>query len=435
MSGRRGRLAIVAALAMMLGCGGPDGSTVGMSDPPPSVGPSLPHTTSPRVVPVVARAAADSPDVPALAAGLNQVGLELFEQATANSGDDVVLSPLSIGLAFGMADVGASGPTAEALAELFAYPVTGQARWSAFNTLEQAVTDVGDSTVTVANREFPDVSFVPVDGYNQRLERWFGAGIQPLPLRDDSEASRQQINDWVADQTQALIPELLPEGAVNGNSVMFLVNALYQEADWELQFGKYPTEDATFTLLDGSATTVALMHEMELTGPAVATDTYVATEVPYADGDLSMLVIVPTEGNYEAVQRRLGDELLAEVDATVEPGTVELFLPRFESDSQLDLRVLMEDGLGVDDVFGGAGQWDGIAPDIVLDSAVHAADIAVDEYGTVAAAATALGFEESGPPEPDVIVRADRPFLYLIRHQPTGAIMFVGRVLDPASTA
>ena len=84
------------------------------------------------------------------------------------------------------------------------------------------------------------------------------------------------------------------------------------------------------------------------------------------------------------------------------------------------------------DLFGVPG-FEGIAPGITLDNAVHATDIAVDEVGTVAAAATALGFEESGPPEPDVTVRADRPFLYLIRHRPTGAVLFVGRVMDPTT--
>ena len=86
----------------------------------------------------------------------------------------------------------------------------------------------------------------------------------------------------------------------------------------------------------------------------------------------------------------------------------------------------------MDDLFGVPG-YDGIAPGITLEAAVHAADIAVDEMGTVAAAATALGFLGSGPPEPDLTVRADRPFLYLVRDTTTGAVLFVGRVMDPAA--
>src|ERR671911_235132 len=136
------------------------------------------------------------------------------------------------------------------------------------------------------------------------------------------------------------------------------------------------------------------MHELELSGPAVAAGDYAATEIPYAGGELSMLVVVPAAGRYEQIEARLGGDLVAEIDAAAASTSVELWLPRFESDATLDLREAIEGGLGVEGLFGVAG-WDGIAPGIWLEQAVHAADISVDENGTVAAAATGLGFEES----------------------------------------
>lgn len=416
----------VALAAILAACGG-------AADAPGPVAGSGSPSPGPAASPVaVERLPATSPDIADLVSGLNQVGYDLFGVATEGSNEDVVLSPLSIGLAFGMADVGATGPTAESLEELFAYPVGGEARWSAFNTLDRSVTDVGEPIVRLANRQFPDESFDTVEGYDERLARWFGTGIEPLPLQTQPEASRARINEWVAERTEQLIPELVPQGMINPNSVMVLVNALYLEADWARQFGKYPTEDAPFTRLDGSTVTVPLMHELELTGPAVDTDTYAATEVSYEDEQLSMLVIVPHEDRYRDVEERL-PAVVDEIDATASEGSVELWLPRFDSDTNLDLRGALEGSMGVSNVFGGGGQWDGIAPGITLESAVHAADISVDEYGTVAAAATALGFEDSGPPEPDVTVRADRPFLYLIRDTDTGAVLFVGRVMDPSA--
>lgn len=428
---RRTRARIVTATAtvglVLAACGAPsdtaDDQANGDTEPAPA-------ETS-LAAPDVERPAPDSPDVEELTAGLNDVGYRLFAAAADDSSDDLVLSPLSIGVAFGMADAGASGATADALAELFAYPVEGEARWEAFNTLEQDVTDVGGPIVRLANRQFPDTSFATAEGYDERLATYFGARVEPLRLQADPAGSREHINGWVADRTEDLITDLLPDGFLDSNSVLVLVNALYLEADWATPFGKYPTEEADFTRLDGSTVTVPLMHELELSGPAVATETYAATEVPYEGDELSMLVIVPDEGHYEDVEARLGDGLVDEIGATAGGQAVELFLPRFDSDSNLDLRALIEDNLGVANIFGVAG-YDGIAPGITLESAVHAADIAVDEQGTVAAAATALGFEESGPPEPEVTVRADRPFLYLIRHRPTGAVLFVGRVLDPS---
>lgn len=449
-----------ALVLLVAGCGGT--ADVSSQDPgsdhspgaaDPANGSVLPtdEPTPPAVVPVqpdgvsgvsdVDRAPATSDDVAGLVEGLNEVGYALFSVAADGSDDDIVLSPLSIGLAFGMADAGASGATAQALEELFAFPVDGEARWSAFNTLDQSVTGAGGvqdeddadgPVVRLANRQFPDVSFETVEGYDETLARWFGVGIEPLPLQENPEGSRAYVNEWVAEQTEQLIDELVPEGMIHAQSVMLLVNALYLEADWQLPFGKYPTEEnATFTRLNGSEVTVALMHELELAGPAVATDAYAATEVPYVGGELSMLVIVPAHGHYEQVEQSLSGELIAEIDAAAATGSVELWLPRFESDSRLDLEQAF-DALGVSDVFGATGSWEGIAAGITLESGVHAADISVDEYGTVAAAATALAFAESGPPAPDVTVRADRPFLYLIRHQPTGAVLFVGRVTDPS---
>ena len=365
-------------------------------------------------------------------AGINDVGYELFSVAAGHSRQDVVLSPLSIGLAFGMADAGASHRPARALDELFAYPAKGEQRWGAFNALEQSLSRVDGPTLRVANRLFPDTGFELVEEYPETLARWFGAGIEPLPLQSDSEASRRRINDWVSMQTKDLIPELLKPGFINARSRLVLVNALYLKAKWSTPFGKYPTEKHPFTRLDGSTAVVPLMHELELTGPAVKTKDYAATEVPYEGGELSMLVIVPSAGRYEAVEQRLGAKLIHEIDTAASETSVELWLPRFDSDSSTDLRKALEGGLEIDGLFGTPG-WDGIGPGITLETAVHAADIKVDEIGTVAAAATALGFEESGPPEPEITVRADRPFLYLIRHVKTGAVLFVGRVVDPAA--
>ena len=382
--------------------------------------------------PDVERPPPSSDHLDALVSGLNDAGLELFVAASEDSEEDTVISPLSIGLAFGMADVGATGDTAVALEEFFGLPASGEQRWAAFNALDLEVGDVGGPVVRLANRQFPDVQFQTEAGYDATLARYFGVAVEPLPLQSEPEPSRERINEFVAERTEDLIPELLPSGFVNPQTVMVLVNALYMEADWARPFGKYPTEDQPFTRLDGSTVTVPLMHEVELRGPAVAADTYTATELPYEGGELSMLVIVPEEGSFDEVQARLTGDLVDEIDAAASDSAVELFLPRFESDLDLDLRELIASKLGIHDVFDSPG-FDGIGKGITLEQAVHAADIAVDEIGTVAAAATALGFEESGPPEPDVIVRADRPFLYLIRHQPTGTVLFVGRVMDPAA--
>lgn len=188
----------------------------------------------------------------------------------------MVVSPLSIGVAFGMADAGASGDTADALEQLFAYPVAGEERWGAFNALEQAVSSEDGPVVRLANRQFPDESFETVEGYDELLGRWFGAGIEPLPLQRESEASREGINGWVADRTEDLIPALLPAGSIGPGTMMVLVNTVYLKAGGAAPFGEDSTEDAPFTRLDGTSVTVPLMHQPNLGGPAVVTTDYSA---------------------------------------------------------------------------------------------------------------------------------------------------------------
>jgi serpin B len=140
-----------------------------------------------------------------------------------------------------------------------------------------------------------------------------------------------------------------------------------------------------------------------------------------------MLVIVPEEGRFAELRDALDQAFLAEIDATFTTGPYELLIPAWETTTQIDLLDWLK-RTGV-----APGHYPAISPDAFLDAAVHGADIAVDEWGTVAAAATGLGFNESGPPEPELVVAADKPFLYLIRHRDSGLVLFVGQVTDPTA--
>jgi serpin B len=383
-------------------------------------------------LPDVERAAAVSPHAAALADGINGFGYRLFVAAGEGSDTDLVLSPLSIGLAFGMVDLGATGATATSLEELFAYPVDGEDRWSAFNTLERSITEVDHLVVRLANRQFPDVAFDTTEGYDEELARWFGAGIEPLPLRAEPEESRRHINRWVSDRTEQLIPELLPEGFLSEYAALVLVNALYLEAPWSQPFVVGRTSSAPFTRLDGADVQVDLMRGADAERPTVQTETFTAVELRY-DGDLSMLLVVPEEGHFHGVEARLASGLIAEIDGGKADRNVSVLLPRFGSETKLRLRGLLEGPLGVRDLFSVEG-FEGIGPAVTLEDVIHAATIEVDEHGTIAAAATAMEMDAGAAPEAAaLVIRADRPFLYLIRHEPTGAVLFVGRVLDPAA--
>lgn len=371
-------------------------------------------------------------DTPALVEGLNEFGFDYEALLTERSPDEnLVFSPLSIAIAFGMADAGARGETAAQIEEVFHLPASGPELHAAFNALDQALADSGKSTLRLANRMYPAAGYELEPGFVETLASSYGAPLERLEFAGDTEGARERINDWVSERTEERIPELLASGALDPNTVLVLVNALFLEAKWSEPFGKYPTERAPFTRVDGSTVGVPLMHNAELQTRYVDAAAYQAAELPYGQGELSMLVVVP-KGDFARFERSLDAERLAEIDAAGRRGFVDVYLPKWSASSKLDLAATLP-ALGLTLPFGG-GDFTGISPDNpFISSGVHAANIDVDEVGTVAAAATALAFEVSGPPEADAVIRADRPFLYLIRDTETGAVLFLGRMVDPSA--
>jgi serpin B len=384
---------------------------------------------------------ADVPRAPAeplgdasLTAGLNRFGFDFHRLLAASSPEqNIVFSPLSIGMAFGMADAGARGETAAQIEDVFHLPGSGKELHAAFNALDQALADAGKSTLRLANRMYPATGYPLVPDFVKTLGASYGAPLERLDFAADTEAARERINGWVAERTERRIPELLPAGFVDPATVLVLVNALYLEAKWSQPFVESATENAPFAPPDGSSVDVPLMHNAQLAARYVDARGYQAVELPYGDGELSMLVVVPEEGRFADFERRFDPERLAGLEARLRRGIVDLSLPRWSASTSVDLLETLPK-LGLELPFDQArADFTGISPNNpFVGAGVHAADIEVDEWGTVAAAATAIGFRESAAPTPDAVIRADRPFLYLIRHAETGAVLFLGRVVDPS---
>ena len=153
-------------------------------------------------------------------------------------------------------------------------------------------------------------------------------------------------------------------------------------------------------------------------------------EIPYAGDELAMWVIVPERDGSPA--ELLAPEVLAEVESGMQDGVVELELPRWDFSTDLDLKPPMT-ALGMELPFGDADFSGMTNLDLFISQAIHRANITVDEWGTEAAAVTGIGFAESGPPEPDIVVHADHPFAFVIRHTATGTPLFIGQVADPTA--
>lgn len=428
MARRAAAVPVVAVSLLIAACGSgapPVGAPV---DGPASPDPAASAPAADLALTSGVARTAPQPDAPVedLTDGFADAGFDLLREQPPDV--DAVLSPFSIGNALLMARGAADDETRAAIDATFGLPA-GVSAHEAWNTLQQAVAadaeEVDELTVTSASSLWPDTSARPDQAWLDLLAAQHGTTVTPLPLQDDPDGSRQVINEWAADRTEGLIPEPLAPGFIHGDTVLVLMDAVYFKAPWAMPFGKEQPVAGTFTRADGSAVEVDLLHDSGVQGAHGQGDGFTGAEIPYEGGDFSMLVLVPDERRFEEVRDRLGPDLLAEVDGNLTAGSYELLLPPWEDHAKLDLGPwLRRNGIA-------PGAYPGIDPAAALDSGVHAADITVDEWGTVAAAVTSLSFGVSAPPEPEFTLRADRPFLYVIRHVPTGAVLFAGQVADP----
>ena len=356
--------------------------------------------------------------------GVNAAGWGFHRHLRGNA----VSSPVSIGTAFSMSRAGASADSAAALDEIFGFPEVGVHRAANAVDLKLAEASVEPTTLEVANRLFPDDGFSPLAEFLNTAAAQYGAVVQPVDT-DDGATAAETINRWVTGSTHGLIPTIVTAGVVQDQRLI-LVNTVYLKADWVEPFLPEYTRDGQFTTGDNQPVTVPFMTDRE---PGwrrfVRLEGADAVELPYVGGQLAMWLIVPHDTHgLAALEESFDAQALAALASTAQTGFVDLTMPKWEQTlPPTDLfEWLCPQG------FCAGAPFDDIAPGIFITAALHGAKVMVDEKGTEAAAATAMAFTESAPPEPDLTVVADRPFLWAITHHDTGALLFVGRLVDPA---
>jgi serpin B len=371
--------------------------------------------------------------------GNNTFALDLYQTLRTQNGN-LILSPYSISLALAMTHAGARSKTEAQMAQVMHFPPQAQLH-PAFNALDLQLQkqpanpkkDQEPLQLNIANAVWAEQTFSFLPEYLNTLALNYGAGIRLSDFINKPEPTRKEINDWVSDQTKEKIQNLLPEGTVNPDTRMVLVNAIYFKADWLDQFDANDTRDLPFTLLDGSKVNAPMMGQ-EMRIPYTSGDGYQAIELPYAGNTAAMEIIVPDEGRFEEIESALDYTMLSEILAGLEQSTVILRLPKFEFESSFLLSDALA-GMGMPAAFDrSAADFSGMTgkKDLFISDVVHKAFVAVDEEGTEAAAATAVIMEAAGEAMPEgIILVIDRPFIFLIRDLQSGQILFIGRVLDP----
>lgn len=379
-------------------------------------------------------------DVHNLVGGNNAFAVDIYQALRSESGN-LILSPYSISLALAMTYAGARGETGSQMAGTLHFNQTRDQLHPAFNALDLALEETPTSLdkdqeplkLNIANAVWAEQTFPFLQEFLDTLAVNYGAGIHLADFIEQFEPARKEINYWVSDQTEDKINDLLPDGSLNSNTRMVLVNAIYFKADWLAPFDADSTGDGQFHLLDGSEVAVAMMHQ-GMYIPYMQGRGYQAIELGYAGETTAMDIIVPDQGNFEAFDSSFIKGRFDEIITGVQPASVSLSLPKFEFDKGSNLSETLK-GMGMTNAFeNNMADFSGMTggKDLFIGNVFHKAYVAVDEEGTEAAAATAVIMEVTSAPIYDVNLQVDRPFIFIIRDTINGQILFIGRVTDPS---
>lgn len=378
--------------------------------------------------------AADTPFTPAPAA--NAFGLDLYTSLRAD-GENLFFSPASIAYALAMTGLGARGTTAAEMDAVLHLPADGEVVAAGCGKLMgNLASNDGAVTVNLANRLYGQRGTPFAPAYLALLERHFGAALEQVDYRRDPEAARGLINGWVEEQTAQKIRDLLGPGTVTPMTELVLVNAVYFLGKWSEPFPKEATREAPFHRERGGDVTTEFMRKTGRFGYAEHEGVQVAS-LPYRGDSMEMVVILPNEGTPLAqVEQQLDAAKLAEWLASPTSTQVEVTLPRLHLETSFELADALAK-LGMPTAFTGEADFSGMTTDatrLFISRVIHKAYLDVDEEGTEAAAATAVVIKRLSVEVPGraKTFRADRPFILAIRHRDSGAILFLGRVADPA---
>jgi serpin B len=372
--------------------------------------------------------------------GSNAFAVDLYSRLSAQPGN-LFFSPESISTAFAMTYAGAHGQTATEMAQVFHFTLPPERLHPAMGALLAGMNAPQPGyALRVADSLWAEKDASFLSAYLRLVQTDYAAGFHPVDFKSAPDNARTTINQWVEKQTNNKIQNLLGPGTVTSLSRLILTNAIYFKAAWADQFSKTATENKDFHLSASKTIQAPTMYNSGgyeyLKGPS-----FQGLVLPYEKGQISMLILLPDRvDGLPALERSLSASNLEKWMASLSyQHEVIVYLPRFKITQQFELSSTLKD-LGMKSAFdGNSADFSGMTGDksLAISAAIHKAYIDLDENGTEAAAATAVVMEMATampsrtPPPPPIYFTADHPFLFLIRDNASGAILFMGRVIDP----
>lgn len=359
-----------------------------------------------------------------LTEAVNEFGFALFKKVP--EGKNRLISPLSLYTAFSMTVPGANGETRVEIAQVLNCGTNEELGENMSSLLKNL--DKNGKSLSLVNAAWVQKNFRISKAFTKQLSRFWQTAFYPANFIRAFEKYRKEINGFTEKKTSGMIKNLLPKGALNNQTRLVLLNALYFKEKWDIKFDVKNSYKAEFYGFKGKEKTTFMQNKGDY--GYFETDEFSVVELPYKDKAFSMLVLLPTAPkHFSFLVDELTCKLAGRLKSETEIRPVEIHLPRFAFKAYYELVKPLKE-LGIKDAFGMRADFSGIEPtkQLFISKVFHGTGIEVDESGTTAAAATAVVISRKSLPPPPVVFKADRPFCFLIRHNETGAILFIGEV-------
>jgi serpin B len=362
----------------------------------------------------------------------NKFGLKLFREIVEEEKDSTVfISPLSVSMALGMTYNGADGGTAEAMQKTLELSgLTLQEINESYKSLMELLRGLDPKVqFQIANSIWYRLGLTPEEEFTNLCKQYFDALVSGLDFDDPNAA--ETINAWVYDNTNGKIDKIVDD-PIRSDILMFLIDAIYFKGTWTYQFDEESTEDASFTLPDGTQKPCRMMEQRGYY-KYLCNDDFQAVDLPYGDGDFSLTLFLPHwNTNMDSLVAKFDEENLNYWLSGFSSDSGDIYIPKFKLECELGLNQALKrmgmkiafDRYGADftKMYEGGGVW--------IDSVRHKTFVEVNEEGTEAAAVTVveMGY---GPGPPGFWMRVDRPFIFLIRENKSQTILFIGKIVEP----
>lgn len=380
-------------------------------------------------------------DVSAVVKGCNEFGIELYKELKGQEGN-LFFSAYSISTALAMTYAGAKGETESQMAKVLHFTLPQEQLHTAYG---KVIVDMnergkqGNYQLSIANALWLEQTYKFLESYTSLINKNYDAGLFQVDFKKAFEGVRVKINTWVEEHTNSKIKDLIPSGVLDDLTRLVLTNAIYFKGNWASQYKKEVTKEMPFSVNVNEKIQVPMMYQ-EHEFKYGADENVQLLEMPYVGNELSMVVILPKQiDSLGEIENILTVDQINSWDKQLHQQEVEVYLPKFKTTKDFMLNAMlvkmgMVNAFQVPSDINGA-DFSGISgvKDLYITAAIHKAFVEVNEEGTEAAAATAVDMSTEGVPPPAPIFRADHPFIFFIKDNKSGAILFMGRIVNPVA--